>query len=131
MIEPEGIRFPESARHRVLESARIRAENIRQRNLDRLPSLCHPFVTDSGSVDDLLRRSASADERLGLPVRSRTLEPARLRLSEPGRSRGTVESAGSRGKTVTWSSDRRSIAKNISEDRKVVKSQVKNCSRIL
>ena len=125
MIEPESIRFPESARHRVLESARIRAENIRHRNLEHPPPLRRLYTADSASVEDLIRRSECADVRFGLPTRSRTLEPARLRLPETARSQGTLEPVGSRGKTVTWSSDRRSLAKNISEDRKVVKSQVK------
>ena len=62
----------------------------------------------------LRSRINGAAETLAL-YRARTLDSA-VRTLNPTRQQ--------RAKTVTWSSDRRSKAKDISNDRKVVKSQV-------
>ena len=62
-------------------------------------------------------RSRAADS-LAAVYRGRTLDSAVVRTLHPAVDRHQ------RAKTVTWSSDRRSNAKEFSSDRKVVKSQV-------
>ena len=59
-----------------------------------------------------------ATDSLAAVYRGRTLDSAVVRTLHPAVDRHQ------RGKTVTWSSDRRSNAKEFSRDRKVVKSQV-------
>ena len=88
-------------------------------------------VSPPNPVIEPVRRSRIIDGRNRLlePVRSRTLD-SRNRLMEPVRSR-TLDWARNRVKTVTWSSDRKSNAKELSEDRKVVKSQVIFSSLVL